>query len=159
MLNIMWPIFIIASLLYAIIFGDISSTNNSIFNSLESAIEFSLVLIGTMCFWSGIMKVATKTTLLKKFTKLLNPIVTKIFPETRNNKEIKDYISMNIISNIMGLGNAATPTGIKAMKSMQKENKKKNILTNSMARFIVLNTASIQIIPTTVIAIRSSLRL
>lgn len=84
--------------------------------------------------------------------------MNKLFPDVKKNEKVKQEISMNIIANIMGLGNAATPLGLKAMKSMQKENIEKDKLSNSMAMFIVLNTASIQIIPTTVIAIRSSLR-
>lgn len=84
--------------------------------------------------------------------------MNKIFPEVKDNLKVKQEISMNIIANIMGLGNASTPLGLKAMKSMQKENKDKEKLSNSMAMFIVLNTASIQIIPTTVIALRSGLR-
>lgn len=80
-----------------------------------------------------------------------------LFPKIKKEEEEYKEISMNIIANIMGLGNAATPIGIKAMKSMQKKNSNKKVLSNSMAIFIILNTASIQIIPTTVIAIRASL--
>ena len=81
----------------------------------------------------------------------------KLFPDIKKGDKVHEEISMNVIANIMGLGNAATPLGLKAMKSMQKQNKEKDKLSDSMAMFIVLNTASIQIIPTTVIAIRSSL--
>lgn len=99
-----------------------------------------------------------KTSLSQKLINLLNPIIRWLFPELKNNNTTYKEISMNIVANIMGLGNAATPLGLKAMKSMQNENKDKKVLSNSMAIFIVLNTASIQIIPTTVIAIRSSMR-
>ena len=92
------------------------------------------------------MQVASKTSIINKLTNLLNPIIKLLFPEMRKNKQIKQEISMNMIANILGLGNAATPLGLKAMT-----------LSNSMFMFIVLNTASIQIIPTTVIAIRNSL--
>ena len=81
-----------------------------------------------------------------------------IFPNIRRNSQVHKEISMNIVANMLGLGNAATPLGLKAMKSMQKENSKKDTLTDNMMLFIVLNTASLQIIPTTVIAIRSSMR-
>ena len=90
-------------------------------------------------------------------TKSLNPIIKFLFPELKRNEKIKKEISMNMIANILGLGNAATPLGLKAMKSMQEENPKKDTISKSMLVFIVLNTASIQIIPTTVIAIRNSL--
>ena len=103
------------------------------------------------------MQVASKTSIIDKLTNFLVPIIKILFPEMKKNKQIQKEISMNMIANILGLGNAATPLGLKAMKSMQNENPKKEVLSNSMLMFIVLNTASIQIIPTTVIAIRSSL--
>ncbi len=103
------------------------------------------------------MQIANKTSIIDKLTKLLKPIIKILFPEMKENKHIQKEISMNMIANILGLGNAATPLGLKAMKSMQKENSKKDTLSDSMLLFIVLNTASIQIIPTTVIAIRNSL--
>ena len=157
MLNMVWPIFIITSFVYAIGMGNIDNLNNSIFNSTQEAINLSITLLGTMSLWSGIMKIASKTSLIQNFTKILNPVINILFPEIKEDIQIKNAISMNIIANILGLGNAATPLGLKAMKLMQEKNVKKKTLTNSMATLIVLNTASIQIIPTTVIAIRSLL--
>lgn len=157
MLNIVWPVFIIISFTYAIFSGNLENLNTSIFESTSDAVNLSISLLGTMCLWNGIIQIANKTTIIDKLSKILNPIIRLLFPEIKNNKEIQSEISMNMIANILGLGNAATPLGLKAMKSMQKENKIKDRLTNSMAMFIVINTASIQIIPTTVIAIRSSL--
>ncbi len=152
-----WPVFIIISFSYAILSGNLETLNSAIFESTSDAISLCISLLGTICLWNGIMQIANKTTLIDKLTKLLNPILNLLFPEIKKNKPIKKEISMNMIANILGLGNAATPLGLKAMKSMQKENPKKDTLTNSMLVFIVLNTASIQIIPTTVIAIRNSL--
>lgn len=103
------------------------------------------------------MQIATKTTLIKRLTKLLSPIMNYLFPEVRKGEKVYEEMSMNIIANIMGLGNAATPMGLKAMKSLQKINNNKETLSNSMAMFIVINTASLQIIPTTIIAIRTSM--
>lgn len=157
MLNIVWPIFIIISFSYAIFSGNLEDLNSSIFESAEEAVNLSLTLLGTMCLWSGIMQIASKTQIVDKLTSFLKPIVKILFPEIKRNSEVEKEISMNMIANILGLGNAATPLGLKAMKSMQKENPKKDTLTNSMAMFVILNTASIQIIPTTVIAIRNSL--
>ncbi len=124
---------------------------------LGSAVELCITLLSTMSLWCGIMKIVQNTSLINKLTNLLKPITRKLFPEIKENSVIHGQISMNIIANILGLGNAATPIGIKAMKSMQEENKSKDTLTDSMAMFIIINTASIQIIPTTVIAIRNSL--
>ena len=157
MLNILWPIFIILSVVYAIIFGNIEEVNTGIFNSLSEAVELSLTFLGTICLWSGIMEIAKKTSLINKLNKLLKPFINFLFPDLKNNEIAKQEISMNMIANILGLGNAATPFGIKAMKTMQKENKVKDTLSNSMMMFIVINTASIQLIPTNVIAIRTSL--
>ena len=157
MLNIVWPIFIVISFTFAIFSGNLDALNTSIFESTQEAITLCITLLGTMCLWNGIMKIASETTLMKKLTHLLTPIIHFLFPELKEDTETKNAISMNIVANILGLGNAATPLGIKAMKAMQKKNDNKDVLTNSMATLIVLNTASIQIIPTTVIAIRSSL--
>lgn len=157
MLNIAWPIFIIISFSYAIFFGNLNSLNAEIFSSLESAIKLSINLLGTICLWNGIMQIASKTSVIDKLTSFLRPIIRYLFPDLKKKPKIQKEISMNMIANILGLGNAATPLGLKAMKSMQEENEDKDVLSDSMAMFIVINTASIQIIPTTVIAIRNSL--
>lgn len=156
MLNKIWPIFIIVSIIYAIFSGNLEQLNNSIFESAESTIQITLTLLGTMCLWSGLMKIASNLSLIDKFCKMLNPIINFLFPDLKKMKNKKE-ISMNMTANILGLGNAATPLGLKAMSSMQKENNKKDTLSDSMLMFILINTASIQIIPTTVLAIRKSL--
>ena len=157
MLNKIWPLFIIISIIYSFFSGNIENLNNEIFNSAKNAVELCITFFGTICLWNGIMKIALSSNIVDKLSKILDPVIKKIFPEIKNNKKIKKEISMNIIANILGLGNAATPAGIKAMESMQEINLNKNLLSNSMMLFIVINTASLQIIPTTVIAIRSSL--
>ena len=157
MLNVIWPIFIIISFIYALITGNVEKVSNGIFDSASSAVELTLTFFGTICLWNGIMSIAKKTTLMSKLTKILQPAIKFLFPELKHNEQAKEEISMNVVANLLGLGNAATPLGLKAMETMQKENPKKDTLTNSMAMFIVLNTASLQLIPTNVIAIRSSL--
>lgn len=157
MLNKIWPIFLIISFIFAIIFGNLPKTNNSIFESVQNALNLTLTLLGTMCLWCGIIKIGMKTSIINKLIKIFKPILKSLFPDIKESDEAYKEISMNIIANLLGLGNAATPLGIKAMQSMQKKNIEKDKLTNSMAMLIVLNTASIQIIPTTVIAIRNSL--
>ena len=155
MLNIVWPIFVIISFSYGIFSGNLENLNSSVFNSVNDAINLTISLLGTMCLWCGIMQIANKTSVIDKLTKILKPLIRIIFPKI--NTKIEKEISMNMIANILGLGNAATPLGLKAMKSMQEENPKKEILSDSMLMFIIINTASIQIIPTTVIAIRNSM--
>ena len=157
MLNILWPVFIILSFIYAIITGKVNEVNNGIFDALESAVELSITFLGTISLWNGIMEIAKNTSLINKLTNILKPFIKRLFPELKHNEKANQEISINIIANILGLGNAATPLGIKAMKTMQEDNKKNDELSNSMMMFILLNTASLQLIPTNVIAIRTSL--
>ncbi len=157
MRSAIWPIFIIISFIYAFLVGRVDDVNQSIFDSAASAVELSITFLGTICLWNGVMKIVQETSLIEKLTKLLRPIMKCLFPNLKDKDTANKEISMNFIANILGLGNAATPLGLKAMKTMQKENGKKDTLSNSMAMFIVLNTASLQLVPTTVIAIRSSL--
>lgn len=156
MLNIIWPCFILISFIYAILTGNIENMNQSIFTSAAGAVELSITFFSTICLWTGIMKIAQQTNFVTKLTKLLRPIIIFLFPDCKNNEKAKEEISMNMIANILGLGNAATPLGLKAMKTLQKDNSKKDTVSHSMAMFIVINTASMQLIPTTVIAIRTS---
>ncbi len=157
MLNKIWPFFIIFSFVYAIFNGNLDSVNQSIFDSAEDAVNLCITFLGTICLWNGIMQIASTTTFVNKLSKLLKPIMKFLFPDINENDKVYNEISMNIIANVFGLGNAATPLGLKAMKSMQEQNKDKDTLSNSMAMFILINTASLQLIPTTVIAIRNSL--
>ena len=157
MLNIMWPAFIIIAVIYAFFTGNIENVSNGIFESAESAVQLTITFFGTICLWNGIMEIAKRTSLMQKLTKVLSPLIRFLFPELKKGSIAYQEISMNVVANLLGLGNAATPLGLKAMKTMQKENPHKDTLTNSMAMFIVIYTASIQLIPTNVIAIRSSL--
>lgn len=157
MLNKIWPDFIIISFVFAIYSGKVLNVSNAVFNSAEQTVTLCLSLLGTLCLWNGIMKIAVKTSMIEKLTKFLKPLISFLFPEIKENKKISKEISMNMVANILGLGNASTPLGLKAMESMQKENPDKDKLSNSMAMFILVNTASLQIIPTTVISIRNSL--
>lgn len=155
-LNVIWPFFIIVSFIYAIFTGRVEQINSEIFKSSADAIQLCINLLGTICLWNGIIKIASQTSLIKKLNNMIKPLMKLLFPELNENSIAFTEISMNMIANFLGLGNAATPLGLKAMKSMQKENIDKNSLSNSMLMFIVVNTASIQIIPTTVIGIRTS---
>ena len=157
MLNKIWPAFIIISFVFAIYSGKVLNVSNAVFASAEQTVTLCLSLLGTLCLWNGIMQVAVKTSMIEKLTKFLKPLISFLFPEIKENKKISKEISMNMVANILGLGNASTPLGLKAMEAMQKENSNKDKLSNSMAMFILVNTASLQIIPTTVISIRNSL--
>lgn len=158
MLNILWPCIIIISFIFSIFTGNIDKFNNSIFDSTTQAVEFTIRLLGIMCLWNGLMRIVQETTLINKLSNLISPIMKILFPKIKkDNKEYKE-ITINLIANLLGIGNAATPLGLKAMKTMQEKNPNKDKITDEMGLFIVLNTASLQIIPTTVIAIRASLK-
>jgi len=157
LLNVIWPVFIIVSIVYAFLVGRVEEVNSAIFESAESTVNLMLTFFGTLCLWNGIMEIASATSLIEKLTRFLSPVMRFLFPEIkRQDKEYKE-ISMNMVANILGLGNAATPLGLKAMETMQEKNPNKEKLSNSMATLIVINTASLQVIPTTVIAVRTSL--
>ena len=157
MLNSIWPIFILSSIVYGILSGNLENLNNSVFNGAQDAVTTTITLLGSLCLWSGIMSIAENTNFVNIISKIIKPVIKFLFPEIKNNKNLTQEISMNVIANILGLGNAATPLGLKAINSMQEKNKNKKTLSNSMMMLIVLNTASLQLIPTTVIAIRNSL--
>jgi len=157
MLNIFWPCCIVISIIISILTGSLENLNNSVFESTETAVQLTITLIGTMCLWSGIMEIAVNTSIIDKIKRLLKPLMKFLFPKMRAQDKEYEEICMNMISNLLGLGNAATPLGLKAMETMQRKNEQKDKSTDEMAMLIVLNTASLQIIPTTVIAIRTSL--
>lgn len=157
MLNVIWPIFIIISYVYALFSGNLERVNNGIFESASSATELTITFFGTITLWCGIMQIAKDSSLSKRLTKFLKPIIHLLFPDVNEDEPAHESISLNIIANILGLGNAATPLGLKAMEDLQKKNRTKDTLSDSMLILVLINTASIQLIPTTVIAIRSSL--
>ncbi len=157
MLNKVWPAFILIAFVFALFTGNINNFNNSIFSSCTQAVELTIKLFGTMCLWNGLMKIVQETALMDRLSRLIRPLMKVLFPKMK--KEDKEYneITINVIANLFGIGNAATPLGLKAMQTMQEKNPKKDTITDSMAMFIVLNTASLQLIPATVIAVRASL--
>lgn len=157
MLNILWPFFIILSIIYSIISGNLENLNLAMTESINGAVTLTITLIGVTCLWSGIMEIASNTKIIDYLIRILKPVILVLFPDiAKNPKALKDII-MNVIANILGLGNAATPLGLQAMEELQKDNIEKESLSDNMMMLIVLNTASLQLIPTTVIAIRTSL--
>lgn len=158
MLNVLWPIFIIISIVYAFLSGNIENINKTVFDSVDNAVNFSINLLGMTCLWSGLMEIAVNTNIIKFLNKMLQPIMKNLFPNLKSENRASEDITMNIIANILGLGNAATPLGLKAIEELQKENNNKETLSDNMIMLILLNTASLQIIPTTVLSLRNSLQ-
>ena len=154
MINYIWSFFIIIGVLYGIFTGNIKTINDTLINSGTNAVEMIFKLIPLMCLWLGIMNIAKDSGLIDILAKKLNRVLKILFPEIPENHEALTYISSNIIMNMLGVGNAATPFGLKAMKEMQKLNKNKDVASRSMITFLVINTSSVTIIPTTIISFR-----
>lgn len=152
MINYIFASFFIIGILYS--FYTNTNISNEILLASSKSIELIFTIIPVMCLWLGIMSIAKKSGLLDKFAKLLTPILKFIFPEIPKDSRAFSYISINIIMNMLGVGNAATPFGLKAMKCLQELNTKKDTASRSMITFIVLNTAAVTIIPTTIISLR-----
>lgn len=159
MLNKMWCFFICSSIIFGLITGTYNDVNNSIFEGIDSAVTLVISLIGSICFWNGIMNIVKNTSLVEKINKILMPLVKLIFPNIDMKSEVGKNIIMNMTSNLLGLGNASTPCGLKAIEGLQEKNEDKEKLSNEMLLFILINTASIGLIPTTIISIRTGLRL
>ena len=126
-------------------------------DGVEKAFSLFLTLAPLMCFWSGIMEIADKSTMTKIIPRLLSPLTRFLFGKRVCNSPAIGKITMNMSSNILGMGNAATPLGISAMKELDKLNPNPTVASDAMCMFIVINTASIQLIPSTVIALRGQM--
>ena len=146
---------ILISIFCAFLTGKTSDLSNAVISGTFESIKFITSIIGIMAFWTGIMKIAEKSGITNFLSKCLSPIIKIIFPEIKSDGKSYNAICMNIAANLLGLGNAATPFGIKAMKELQKSNiADKTTATNSMIMFIVINTASLQLIPTLLCTLR-----
>lgn len=153
MINYLWGIFIIIGVIFGLLKGN-NNVANSILTSGSKGIEMILSLVPLMCLWLGTMKIAATSGLLEIISKKLSKVVRIIFPEIPEGDPSIGYISSNIVMNMLGLGNAATPFGLKAMSELKRLNNNNDVASRSMITFLVLNTASVTIIPTTVISLR-----
>ena len=142
--------------IFAIFSGNISEFSASILESAENAVMLCLSLVGIISLWSGVMKIAENSGVTDSLGKLLSPILSLLFKGIDKSGKAMKAISMNVISNLFGLANASTPLGIEAMKCLEREEHSKYISTQNMITLVVINTASIQLVPTTVAALRLS---
>ena len=156
MINYIWFIMVFFGVITGLITGNGEGMSKAVLTSIDSTVTFIISLVGLMCFWCGVMKVAEKSGFTEKLAKLLRPILKLIFKEAAKDEKALGAIVMNITANMMGLGNAATPFGIKAMEEMDRLNVEKGRASNDMALFLVLNAACIQLVPSTVISIRAA---
>jgi spore maturation protein A len=155
--NWIWLFFLVAGFIVAAIQGNIDSVTQAVFDGAKTGVTVSFGLISIMVFWLGIMRIAEDAGLVKKLARLLRPIVRLLFPSVPPDHPAMGYIMSNMSANILGLGNAATPMGIKAMQELQKLNPHKEEATAAMCTLLAINTASITLIPTTIIAYRLSM--
>lgn len=154
MVNKIWGFFIIVGIIFCLLSGNIDIVNKEILNSTKDSLEMIMKIFPVMALWLGIMKIAASSGMLKKISVILSKVLKKLFPEIPVGHESISYIASNVVANMFGLGNAATPFGLKAMKSLQELNKKKDTASRSMITFLVLNTSGLTIIPTTIISLR-----
>ncbi|WP_026694775.1 nucleoside recognition domain-containing protein [Peribacillus kribbensis] len=154
MVNYIWVGMTLIGIIFAMINGTMEQVNEAVFKSAKEAVTLCIGLISILVFWLGLMRVAEESRLLEKVSLLVRPLVRRLFPEVPSSHPAMGYIVSNIMANLFGLGNAATPLGIKAMEQLKKLNGGKTSASRSMITFLAINTSSITLIPATVIAIR-----
>ncbi|MEK0290412.1 nucleoside recognition domain-containing protein [Caldifermentibacillus hisashii] len=154
MINLIWVLMIVIGIVFAMINGTMDEVNKAIFQGAGEAVTLCIGFISILVFWLGLMRIAQASGLLDKLANVFRPIIKKIFPDIPDDHPVMGYILSNMIANMFGLGNAATPLGIKAMEELKELNGGKSEASRSMITFLVINTASITIIPTTVLSIR-----
>ncbi len=156
MMNYIWLTMIILAVILGGINGKIESVTESAFNSAKSAVTIAINLVGVMALWLGIMKIAEDSGLMSVIAKVIAPVMKWLFPDVPRDHPAIGSMTMNIAANMLGLGNAATPLGLKAMEDLETLNKRPGIATNAMCTFLTINTAGIQIIPATMIGVMAS---
>lgn len=154
MVNKIWGLFILIGIIYCFSKGELDTLNTTILDSASKTFSLVVKIFPVMALWLGICKIAEESGLLKKISNKISFVLKYIFPEIPKGHVSLSYISSNIIANMFGLGNAATPFGLKAMQSLQELNDNKEVASRSMITFLVLNTSGITIVPTTIISLR-----
>ena len=156
MVNGIWIVLILAGLLMGLVTGELEAVTQSAIDSAKYAVELCFGLIGIYALWLGLMKVAEEYGLVEAVSKRMGGIMRFLFPEVPERHPAMGAMTMNLIANMLGLGNAATPLGIKAMHELQSLNRSRDTASHAMCMFLIINTSSVQLIPTTVIALRSA---
>lgn len=154
MMNYIWAFMIVFSIISAFFSGNMQVLSNAIISSATDAVNLCIRLGGTICLWGGLMEIAEKSGLTNAVCRLLSPLLKIVFPKMDLKGKTAKAISMNITANMLGLGNAATPLGLEAMKHLQNDNPNKEKASSDMIKFVVMNSAAFHLIPTTVAALR-----
>ncbi|MDD6223842.1 MAG: nucleoside recognition domain-containing protein [bacterium] len=156
-INKIWGSFIVVGIVYAFAVGNVEVINNEIIDSGNTSLELFFSMLPMMILWSGIMNIAKKAGILDFLARCMKPIFRVIFPDLKKDDPALGYIASNLTINMLGIHNASTPFGLKAMKCLQEKNRNKKVATRSMITFLVLNTSGVTVIATDIIAIRSSM--
>lgn len=156
MLNYVWSGLVIVSILCSVFFGNTENLSKALVDSGASSIQLIMTMAGIICIWTGIMKIAVESGLTSIFARVFSPLLRPLFPSLDKNSDAFKSISMNISANLLGLGNAATPFGLKAMEQLQTLNNHGDTASNEMIIFVVMNTASLQLLPTTLASLRQA---
>lgn len=156
MINIVWVVMILWGIALAALKGTPEIVTEAAFQAAGAAVKYSIELIGIMSFWLGVMKIAEEAGLVKLLARVLRPLTSLLFPSIPSNHPAMGAVLMNLSANILGLGNAATPFGLKAMQELQTLNDDKERASHAMCTFLALNTACITLMPTMIIGIRLS---
>ena len=156
MMNYIWVFMIVFSYIYSFFAGTTEAVTASVFSGASKATEMVISLLGMMCLWTGLLEVAEQAGITKKIERLLSPITKILFPSLPDGSEAKSAIVMSMTANVLGLSNAATPLGLAAMNKLNKQSLTPGIATDDMCMFVVINTASITLIPTTLLTLRTA---
>ncbi len=156
MINYIWFFILLSGIVIGLVTGKGELLSQSIIKAASSPVELLIGMVGLLCLWCGVMKIAEKSGLTAKLAALMDPVLKRIFKTAGRDKKALGAIVMNLTANMMGLSNAATPFGIKAMEEMQRLNGDKDTASDDMALFLVLNAACIQLLPATVISLRAA---
>lgn len=152
-MNIAWPLLFCGAIVYALLSGDGENIIGYLAQSAAEAIALIFTLAGAYTLWCGVLRIFKSCGAVSGLTRLLSPAIKRLFPEHKNDEDVQNHIATNFAANMMGLGNAATPAGIEAVRAMAK--KSEGVFTDAMGMFIVVNCSSLQLIPTTVISLRA----
>lgn len=153
-MNYIWGAIMVISVVCGIINGKTAQLSAAALDGAKDALELLFTMCGMMCLWSGLMNIAERGGLTAVLARAFSPVLRLLFPEYKDDRETSGAICSNVTANLLGLGNAATPLGIEAMRRMQMKNPQNEQANNSMVMFVVINTASIQLVPTTIAILR-----
>lgn len=159
MLNFLWAGMILVGVLYGILTGNVVEVTNAAIDSSKEAITLCLTMLGVMSFWMGIMEIATEAGIIQWLSRILGPAIRYLFPNIPKEHEANEHITTNVIANMLGLGWAATPAGLKAMEALgrleDERGKDRSVASDEMCTFLILNISSLQLICINIIAYRS----